>query len=79
MPFPRSHRAPVLQLTIHPLYTHYTPTIHPLYTHYTPTIHPLYTHYTPVLQLKIVDSENYDTELARDGEAVGELLIKGPW
>ena len=66
MPFPRSHRAPVLQLKI---------TIHCTIL----TIHPLYTHYTPVLQLKIVDSENYDTKLARDGEEVGELLIKGPW
>jgi fatty-acyl-CoA synthase len=33
----------------------------------------------PGLQLKIVDSEDFDKELPRDGEAVGELLIRGPW
>ena len=32
----------------------------------------------PGLEWKIVDVDDFDRELARDGEAQGELLLKGP-
>ena len=31
------------------------------------------------VQLKIVDSEDFSIDLPNDGEAQGELLVKGPW
>eukprot|EP00035_Acanthoeca_spectabilis_P031411 m.14018 g.14018 ORF g.14018 m.14018 type:complete len:560 (-) comp4738_c0_seq1:180-1859(-) len=33
----------------------------------------------PGLQMKIVDLDDFDKELPRDGVAQGELLLKGPW
>lgn len=33
----------------------------------------------PGLEMKIVDPDDYDRELARDGQAQGELLIRGPF
>jgi acyl-CoA synthetase (AMP-forming)/AMP-acid ligase II len=33
----------------------------------------------PGLEWKIVDPEDFDKELRQDGEAQGELLMRGPW
>eukprot|EP00485_Elphidium_margaritaceum_P007939 CAMPEP_0202709576 /NCGR_PEP_ID=MMETSP1385-20130828/21673_1 /ASSEMBLY_ACC=CAM_ASM_000861 /TAXON_ID=933848 /ORGANISM="Elphidium margaritaceum" /LENGTH=563 /DNA_ID=CAMNT_0049368871 /DNA_START=25 /DNA_END=1716 /DNA_ORIENTATION=+ len=33
----------------------------------------------PLVEMKIVDPQRLDVELERDGEKVGELLVKGPW
>jgi fatty-acyl-CoA synthase len=31
------------------------------------------------VELKIVDSDDFSKELPQDGEAAGELLVRGPW
>merc|ERR1719461_1805876 len=33
----------------------------------------------PSMQIKIVDTEDFDKVLPRDGKAQGDLLVSGPW